>query len=155
MIGSLLVSAGVSGSDTGGAGGVSIVSGVTTGGFGFFAATFFGATFFGTVGFAAAFLGAAFFTAAFAAFFAVLDLTLFAFVFDFNFALALTGRLAFLAAPFFAAVFLPFATGRFFDLLFFAMINHLLEIVRTRCESSPEKVRCHLCMMLESVSRIQ
>jgi hypothetical protein len=35
---------------------------------------------------------------------------------------------------------LAFATGRFLDLLFFAMITLLLEIVRTRCESSPEKV---------------
>jgi hypothetical protein len=63
--------------------------------------------------------------------------------------------LAFLAALFLTTVFFPFATGRFFDLLFFAMINLLLEIVRTLRESSPEKVRCHLRMMLESVTRIQ
>jgi hypothetical protein len=44
-----------------------------------------------------------------------------------------------------AAGRLALATTRFFDLLFFAMITLLLEIVRTRCESSPEKVRCHLC----------
>jgi hypothetical protein len=49
---------------------------------------------------------------------------------------------------------LAFATGRFFDLLFFAMVTLLLEIVRTRCESSPEKVCCHLCVTLESVTRI-
>jgi hypothetical protein len=52
------------------------------------------------------------------------------------------------------ALRLPLATERFFDLLFFAMITLLLEIVRTRCESSPEKVCCHLCVMLESVGRI-
>jgi hypothetical protein len=45
---------------------------------------------------------------------------------------------------------LALATGRFdlrfFDLLFFAMITLLLNIVRTRRESSPEKVCCHLCV---------
>jgi hypothetical protein len=49
---------------------------------------------------------------------------------------------------------LAFAAGRFFDLLFFAMVTLLLEIVRTRSESSPEKVCCHLCVVLESVTRI-
>jgi hypothetical protein len=39
-------------------------------------------------------------------------------------------------------------------LLFFAMITFLLKIVRTRCESSPEKVCCHLCVKLESATRI-
>jgi hypothetical protein len=53
-----------------------------------------------------------------------------------------------------AAWRLAFATGRFFDLLFFAMVTLLLEIVRTQCESSPEKVCCHLRVMLESVGRI-
>ena len=69
-------------------------------------------------------------------------------------ALAFTGRAFFFAALFLTALRLPLAIERFFDLLFFAMITLLLEIVRTRCESSPEKVCCHLCVMLESVGRI-
>jgi hypothetical protein len=73
----------------------------------------------------------------FATFFADFALTLFL-----AFALTFTGRF-----------FVFFAAGRFFALLFFAMINLLLEIVRTRYESSPEKVCCHLRMMLESCER--
>ena len=74
-------------------------------------------------------------------------------------AFALAGRAFFfagllLAAARLAGPRLAFATDRFFDLLFFAMVTLLLEIVRTRCESSPEKVRCHLCMRLESVTWI-
>jgi hypothetical protein len=53
-----------------------------------------------------------------------------------------------------AARRLALATGRFFDLLFFAMVTLLLEIVGTLCESSPEKVCCHLRMTLESVTWI-
>ena len=119
-------------------------SGAKTTGFGFFATAFLG-------------VGFAFFATllVFAFAFALVFALVFALTLDFNLALAFTGRLAFLAAPFLAVVFFAFANGRFFDLLFFAMINHLLEIIRTRSESSPEKVRCHLCMMLESVSRIQ
>src|SRR6202034_1555313 len=64
--------------------------------------------------------------------------------------LAFAGRAFFLATLFWAARRLAFATGRFFDLLFFAMVTLLLEIVRTRCESSPEKVCCHLYVKLES-----
>jgi hypothetical protein len=70
------------------------------------------------------------------------------------FTLTFEGRAFFLATLFLAAGRLAFATGRFFDLLFFAMITLLLEIVRTRCESSPEKVCCHLCVTLESVTWI-
>jgi hypothetical protein len=70
------------------------------------------------------------------------------------FTLTFAGRAFFLATLFLAAGRLAFATGRFFDLLFFAMITLLLEIVRTRCESSPEKVCCHLCVTLESVTWI-
>ena len=85
----------------------------------------------------------AFFGAARTAFFATLPVLAFAFA----------GRAFFFAWLFLAALRLAFATGRFFDLLFFAMVTLLLEIVRTRCESSPEKVCCHLCVMLESVTR--
>jgi hypothetical protein len=136
---------GVSGSEAGAADDADVGSGFIINGF--FAGCFFATAFFG---------------AALTTFLTDFDLTAFtltdfAFALDFAFAFAfaLIGRLAFLATPFLAAVFLAFATGRFFDLLFFAMITHLLEIVRTRSESSPEKVRCHLCMMLESVTRIQ
>jgi hypothetical protein len=92
-------------------------------------------------------LGAAFLTAtlAFTAFFAALT--------DF-FAFTFAGRAFFFATLFLAAGRLPFAAARFFDLLFFAMVTLLLEIVRTQCESSPEKVCCHLCVMLESVTWI-
>ena len=89
-------------------------------------------------------LGLAFLGAARTAFFATLLV----------FAFAFTARPFFFAALFRAAPRFAFATGRFFDLLFFAMVTLLLEIVRTRCESSPEKVCCHLCVMLESVSWI-
>ncbi|HEV7611119.1 MAG TPA: hypothetical protein VGO37_04535 [Steroidobacteraceae bacterium] len=87
-------------------------------------------------------LGLAFFGAARTAFFATLLVFAFA------------GRAFFFATLFLAAPRFAFATGRFFDLLFFAMVTLLLEIVRTHCESSPEKVCCHLCVMLESVTRI-
>jgi hypothetical protein len=109
-------------------------------GFGAGAAFFFGAaltTFFAT-----------FFAAFFTAFLALFLAELFAFAFT-------AGRVFFLATLFLTEPRLALATGRFFDfLLFFAMINLLLEIVRTRCESSPEKVCCHLCMMLESCTWI-
>jgi hypothetical protein len=100
----------------------------------------------GTV-FLTATLALAFFGAALTAFFATFDLPVF-FAFDITF----TGF--FFAALFLAAGRLAFATARFFDLLFFAMVTLLLEIVRTRSESSPEKVRCHLCVKLESVTWI-
>ena len=87
-----------------------------------------------------------------AAFFATLS-TLPVFL-AFDFILAFAGRLFFFATLFLAACRLAFATGRFFDLLFFAMVTLLLEIVRTQCESSPEKVCCHLRVMLESLARI-
>jgi hypothetical protein len=138
-----------------GAAGVSIGAGVMGAGFGF------GAAFFATglgVGAATAFFLAAgfFFGAAFTAFLATFALTDFlAFAFPFAF----MGRVFFFAALFLADVRLAeprlaFAIGRFFDLLFFAMVTLLLEIVQTRCESSPEKVCCHLCMTLESATGI-
>jgi len=80
-----------------------------------------------------------------------LEGTLYAFTI---FAFAFIGRAFFFATLFLTAWRLAFATGRFLDLLFFAMVTLLLEIVRTRCESSPEKVCCHLCVTLESVTRI-
>jgi hypothetical protein len=117
----------------------------------------------GQVGLGAAFLAAAlgeafaFLGAALATFFADVraapDFLALAFTLVFAFTLAL-GRVFFFATLFLAAGRLAFATGRFFDLLFFAMVTLLLEIVRTRCESIPEKVRCHLCVMLESVTWI-
>jgi hypothetical protein len=124
---------------------------------------------FGQLGLGAAFLGAAFraatlgagfalLGAALATFFATLpalpDFLAVAFTLAFTFTLAFEGRAFFFATLFLAAGRLAFATGRFLDLLFFAMVTLLLEIVRTRCESSPEKVCCHLCMRLESVTRI-
>jgi hypothetical protein len=128
---------------------------------------------FGQLGLDAAFLGAdllaaalregfAFCGAAFATFFATLravpDFLALAFTLVFTLAFAFTfaleGWAFFFATLFLAAGRLAFATERFFDLLFFAMVNLLLAIVRTRCESSPEKVCCHLCMRLESVTRI-
>ncbi|HSY96364.1 MAG TPA: hypothetical protein VK793_12150 [Steroidobacteraceae bacterium] len=97
-------------------------------------------------------LGLAFLGAALTAFFATLTALPAFLAFDFN--LAFAGRAFFFATLFLAAWRLAFATGRFFDLLFFAMVTLLLEIVRTQCESSPEKVCCHLRVMLESVGRI-
>jgi hypothetical protein len=97
-----------------------------------------------TLGVGLAFLGAARFATFIPDFFA------FAFTFAFTFA----GRAFFFATLFLAAGRLAFAIARFFDLLFFAMVNLLLEIIRTHCESSPEKVCCHLCVMLESVTGI-
>jgi hypothetical protein len=102
----------------------------------FFAAFFFGIFFLG-----AAFLGAdcfafatTFFLAGFAFFFAAFATTTFFFA---------TG---FLATAFFFAL----ATGRFFALLFFAMVNLLLAgRSNPHRESSPEKVRCHLRRKLE------
>jgi hypothetical protein len=101
-------------------------------------------------------LGWAFLGAALTAFLATLRaLPVFlAFAFTFTLALLFAGLAFFFATLFLAARRLAFATGRFFDLLFFAMVTLLLEIVRTRCESSPEKVRCHLWVMLESVTWI-
>jgi hypothetical protein len=72
----------------------------------------------------------------------------------FAFAFTFAGRAFFFAALFLAAGRFAFDFARFFDLLFFAMVNLLLEIVRTHCESSPEKVCCHLRLMLESVTWI-
>jgi hypothetical protein len=128
---------GISGSETGVEGAAAIGACVIGAGFGFGAALF-------TTGFGAA--GAAFFLgAALTAFLAFAATFLFAF----------TGRDFFFATFFLADVRLAearlaFATGRFalrfFDLLFFAMVRLLLDIVRTRCESSPEKVCCHLCV---------
>jgi hypothetical protein len=117
-----------------------------------FGATFLGAAFLAaTLGMGFAFLGAAP-TTFFAALRAVPDF--FAFTLDFAFTFAVEGRAFFFATLFLAAGRLAFAIGRFFDLLFFAMVTLLLEIVRTLGESSPEKVCCHLCMTLESVTRI-
>jgi hypothetical protein len=117
----------------------------------------------GQLGLGAAFLAAAlgetfaFLGAALATFFADLraapDFLTLAFTLVFAFTLAL-GRVFFFATLFLAAGRLAFATGRFFDLLFFAMVTLLLEIVRTQRESSPEKVCCHLRVMLESATRI-
>jgi hypothetical protein len=68
---------------------------------------------------------------------------------------ALAGRVFFFFVTLFlAGRRLALAAGRFFDLLFFAMITLLLEVVRTHRESSPEKVCCHLCVMLESMQGI-
>jgi hypothetical protein len=127
---------------------VSIGAGVMGAGFGF------GAAFFATRFGAAFFFGAAltaFFLATFLAGLALKDFLAFAFAF--------TGRVFFFAALFLADVRLAeprlaLAAGRFFDLLFFAMVTLLLEIVQTRCESSPEKVCCHLCVTLESATWI-
>jgi hypothetical protein len=105
-------------------------------------------------GFGAA-LGAGFGIAAMTFFFGAAFLATFLTVF---LAFAATFFFAFIGRDFFLALFLAdtraaeprlaLATGRFdlrfFDLLFFAMITLLLDIVRTRCESSPEKVCCHL-----------
>jgi hypothetical protein len=94
---------------------------------GFFFATFFFATFF--FDFATTFFGAAF-----AFFFAAFATTTFFFG---------TG---FLATAFFFAL----AAGRFFALLFFAMVSLLLAgRSNPHSESSPEKVCCHLRRMLE------
>jgi hypothetical protein len=97
-------------------------------------------------------LGGDFFGATFTTFLATLALALTTFfALAFPFAFTFIGRVFFFATDFFTAARLAFA-GRFLDLLFFAMVNLLLEIVRTLCESSPEKVCCHLCMMLESAT---
>jgi hypothetical protein len=75
-----------------------------------------------------------FFGADFAFFFAAFATTTFFFA------------VCFLATAFFFAL----ATGRFFALLFFAMVSLLLAgRSNPRSESSPEKVRCHLRRMLE------
>jgi hypothetical protein len=129
-----VIAGGVSGSVTGAgaAGGVAIGAG-----FGFGAATLTGFGFgFGAIAF--------FFGAALTTFLTAFALTFF---FGADFAFPLSGF-------FFSALFLAFAIGRFFDLLFFAMVTLLLEIVRTRSESSLEKVCCHLCVALESVVMI-
>jgi hypothetical protein len=135
-------------SDAGNAGGAGIGAGII--GAAAFARATLGldAVFFATtLAFGLALLGAAL-----TAFFATLRA---APVFlAFAFTLAFTGRAFFFATLFLAAGRLAFAITRFFDLLFFAMITLLLEIVRTHRESSPEKVRCHLCVMLESVTWI-
>ena len=119
-------------------GGVAIGADVIGASFGFGAA--FLATGLGAAG-AAFFLGAAFLKAFFA--------------FAATFLFAFTGRVFFFAALFLAIARLAeprlaLAIGRFdlrfFDLLFFAMITLLLNIVRTHGESSPEKVCCHLCV---------
>jgi hypothetical protein len=131
------IAGGISGSEAGIAGGA-IGAGAIGAGLGLGAA--FLTTGFGAAGIAF-FLGAAFLTAFFA--------------FAATFFFAFIGRDFFFAALFFADVRvaelrLAFTTARFdlrfFDLLFFAMITLLLNIVRTRCESSPEKVCCHLCV---------
>ncbi|HWG72053.1 MAG TPA: hypothetical protein VN692_21765 [Steroidobacteraceae bacterium] len=103
-----------------------------------------------------AFLGAAFtafFATRFATFF-LADLRDLPAFLAFAITLAFAGRVFFFATLFLAARRLALATGRFFDLLFFAMVTLLLEIVGTLRESSPEKVCCHLRMTLESVTWI-
>jgi len=116
-------------------GGAAVGAGVIGAGFRFGAALL--ATGFGAG--AAFFLGAAFLTAFFA--------------FAATFFFAFTGRDFFFAALFLAdarlaELRLALAIGRFdlrfFDFALFAMITLLLNIVRTHCESSPEKVCCHL-----------
>jgi hypothetical protein len=139
-------------SDAGNAGGAGIGAGII--GAAAFARATLGldAVFFATtLAFGLALLGAAL-----TAFFATLRAApvFLAFAFTLAFTLAFTGRAFFFATLFLAAGRLAFAITRFFDLLFFAMITLLLEIVRTHRESSPEKVRCHLCVMLESVTWI-
>jgi hypothetical protein len=99
--------------------------------------------------FAGAFLGATFFAATFLAFFAT-----FAFLATFALLAFFDGRAFFLAMLFFAAARFVFAAGRFFPFafaFFFAMVSHLLAGLTAACESSPEKVRCHLRLMLESM----
>ncbi|HWX36053.1 MAG TPA: hypothetical protein VNZ53_52635 [Steroidobacteraceae bacterium] len=99
-------------------------------------------------------LGVAFLAATLALGLALLGAARFIPVF-FPFAFTFAGRAFFFATLFLAAGRrLAFAVARFFDLLFFAMVNLLLEIIRTHCESSPEKVCCHLCVKLESVTLI-
>ena len=64
------------------------------------------------------------------------------------------GRALRRAALFLATARFAFAAGRFFAFafaFFFAMFSLLLAVERPSCESSPEKVCCHLRMMLESV----
>src|SRR6266404_3228852 len=58
---------------------------------------------------------------------------------------------AFTALP--ARFAFAFATGRFLDSRFFAIVT-LPPGVRSNCESSPEKVCCHLRVKLESATRI-
>jgi hypothetical protein len=147
---------GNTGGDATGAG----VSGATTLGLGTLGLGAMGALSLGVLGLGAAFLAAtlgvvrAFLAAALTAFLA-LGFALALILADaFDLAFTFTGRALFLATLFLAAGRLAFANGRFFDLLFFAMVTLLLEIVRTRRESSPEKVRCHLCVTLESVTWI-
>ncbi len=139
-------------SAAGGVGGVGAGAGAAT----FFGAAFtgFGATFFTT----ALILACAFFPTALTAFLMALPAFL---AFAFTFAgCALFLATFFLATLRLAAPPLAFTAERFFfdllfvDLLFFAMVTLLLEIVRTRCESSPEKVCCHLCVTLESIAHI-
>jgi hypothetical protein len=145
------IAGGSSGSEAGMEGGENVGAGVIGTGLGFGGA--FIAAGFGAAGFAAtgvAFLGAAFLGAAFLAVF----LTAF-FAFALTFFFAFTGRVFLFAALFLAERLteprLAFAIGRFdlrfFDLLFFAMIILLLKHrSNSRCESSPEKVCCHLCV---------
>ncbi len=112
-----------------------------------------GAAFLGADFLAAAFLGAAFRGAAFLATFLA---AFFRADFPFAFALALTGRFAFLATLLRATDFFALAFGRFLDLLFFAMITRLLEVSFELCpESSLEKVRCHQPAALYAAVRIQ
>jgi hypothetical protein len=152
----LEVSGDVGASAAGAAGGAAAGAGADAVGDAFFG----GALGFGALGFEVLGFGAAFLAAALALGFA-LGAALTAFLATLGappvflaLLLAFAGRVFFFATLFLAAWRLAFATGRFFDLLFFAMVTLLLEIVRTRCESSPEKVRCHLRVMLESVTRI-
>jgi hypothetical protein len=133
------------------------VLGVTSGaGGGATGATGFGRAIglFGAAGFATAFAGAAFLRATFFAFFAFFATAFFA-----TFALPafFDGRAFFLATLFLAAERFVFAAGRFFPLalaFFFAMVGHLLAGLMAARESSPEKVCCHLRLMLESMMGI-
>ena len=111
----------------------------------------FGAAGFGAAGFAA--LGAAFGAAFFGAAFALIAFLGFAFAADLSpspspaasSSLRRSSWRCALNRTAFGLCHRRFDL-RFFDLLFFAMIILLLKIVRTRCESSPEKVCCHLCV---------
>jgi hypothetical protein len=118
----------VAGGSAAGTIGATAAGGALGAGFGFGAA-FFAAGLGAGAGFATTF----FFGAAFTAF-----LT-FAFTFDFPFTGVFFFTAPFLADARFAEPPLAFATGRFLDLLFFAMVTLLLEIVRLKVRVALKK----------------
>src|SRR5271166_4386803 len=126
-----------------GAGAVSSFPTVAVGG----AATGAGAM-TGTIFLRAFFLGADFALAFIAGFAASFGLLFFGAAF---FLADLAASTFFFAAGFLAAAFFAFAIGRFFPLLFFAMVSHLLAgQSNPHGESSPEKVCCHLRCALDA-----